>query len=117
MTEETDMETKYIDLESALSRVGGNEGLYKRLLGKFESSIDMAGFDANIAAKDYLKAGEIVHAAKGIAGNLSLNPFFEASSKLMEEVRNGGTPVDADVEAFRALYAETKTAITEFLAE
>ncbi|MDR0852258.1 MAG: hypothetical protein LBN36_07170 [Clostridiales Family XIII bacterium] len=108
-------DSRYIDVQSALARVGGNEGLYKRLLAKFESSIDMDGFNASINAKDYLKAGEIVHAAKGIAGNLSLTVFFEETSKLMEQLRGGGTPQEEDVRLFRQLFEETKVAVAEYL--
>ena len=104
-----------IDVQGGLTRVGGNEGLYKRLLGKFEASVDMDGFDAAIADKDYEKAGEIVHAAKGIAGNLSLSDFFDVSAVLMEQLRGGGTPVDADIETFKNLFEETKVAVTEYL--
>ena len=104
-----------LDIQGGLARVGNNEGLLKRLLAKFETSVDMEGFEAALAEKDYVKAGEIVHAAKGIAGNLSLTALFEISSVLMEELRGGGTPVDEDVVKFRQLFEETKVAVNEYL--
>jgi HPt (histidine-containing phosphotransfer) domain-containing protein len=112
---ETD--SRLIDVASALTRVGGNEGLFKRLLGKFEASVDIVGFNEAIASQDYLKAGEIVHAAKGIAGNLSLTYFFTESNTLMEQLRNGGTPQPENIELFRKSFAETLAAVNAFLAE
>jgi HPt (histidine-containing phosphotransfer) domain-containing protein len=108
-------DTKYIDVTGGTARVGGNESLYRRLLGKFEASVDMDGFNDAIAAKDFEEAGRIVHAAKGAAGNLSLTAFFEESSLLMEQLRGGGTPQDKDVALFRSLYEETKEAIDAYL--
>jgi hypothetical protein len=110
----SDADTKYIDAASGAARVGGNESLYRRLLGKFESSVDMQGFDAAIASKDYEEAGKIVHTAKGVAGNLSLTAFFDASVTLMEQLRGGGVPNDNDVDLFKHLYTETKQAINDY---
>ncbi|MDR2610804.1 MAG: Hpt domain-containing protein [Clostridiales Family XIII bacterium] len=106
----------YIDIAGGLTRIGGNKDLYRRLLGKFESSVNIEGLDAAIAAKDFEEAGSIVHAAKGAAGNLSLTAFFEQSAVLMEQLRGGGVPKDEDVRLFRQLYEETKQAIDEYLA-
>jgi hypothetical protein len=106
---------KYIDVTGGTARVGGNESLYRRLLDKFEASVNMQGFNAAITARDFEEAGKIVHAAKGAAGNLSLVAFFEESSILMEQLRGGGTPQDRDVELFRSLYEETKQAIRAYL--
>jgi HPt (histidine-containing phosphotransfer) domain-containing protein len=75
----------------------------------------MTAFNASIETKDFTVAGEIVHAAKGIAGNLSLTAFFEASAKLMDQLRNGGTPEDADVALFQQLFEDTKQAINDYL--
>ena len=106
---------KYIDVATGISRVANNEALYNRLLGKFESSLDMGALDSSIAAQDYTKAGEIVHAAKGVAGNLALTAFFECSEVLMNQLRNGGVPEMDKVEEFEQLYKETVDAIKEYL--
>ncbi|MDR1495430.1 MAG: Hpt domain-containing protein [Clostridiales Family XIII bacterium] len=111
-----DVDTKYIDVAGGTARVGGNESLYRRLLGKFEASVDMASFNSAIASRNFDEAGKVVHAAKGAAGNLSLTAFFEESSILMEQLRGGGVPQDRDVALFRSLYEETKQAINTYLA-
>jgi HPt (histidine-containing phosphotransfer) domain-containing protein len=112
-----EVDSRLIDVASALARVGGNEGLFKRLLGKFEASVDIDGFNEAIASQDYVTAGEIVHAAKGIAGNLSLTYFFAESNTLMDQLRNGGTPQQGNIELFRKSYEETLVAVKAFLAE
>ncbi|MDR1796490.1 MAG: hypothetical protein LBR44_03450 [Clostridiales Family XIII bacterium] len=108
---------KYIDVDSALARVGGNEGLYKKLLGKFAESVDIAAVDAALAAGRFEEAGQIVHAAKGVAGNLSLTAFFEASETLMDQLRPPveALPKEEDAAAFKTLYKETVEAINQYL--
>ena len=110
-------DSKYIDLVSGLPRVANNETLYKKLVAKFEASIDIAAIDSALAAKDFSKVGELVHAAKGVAGNLSLTAFFESSVVLMDQLRGGGEPLQENVAAFKKLYAETVSAINEYLAD
>jgi HPt (histidine-containing phosphotransfer) domain-containing protein len=112
---ESVMKSEYIDVNSAIARVGGNEALYKKLLAKFDASVDIIGFDEAIVGRDYIKAGEIVHTAKGVAGNLSLTLFFEQSSKLMDQLRGGGTPTMEDLHMFKQCFEETKNAVHEYL--
>ena len=107
-------DVKYIDKDDALSRVGGNESLYMKLLGKFEGSVDMQGFDAAIASKDFKAAGDIAHAAKGVAGNLSLTVFFDQSIVVMDQLRSGEYN-EEDVKKFKQLFEETKNAINQMI--
>jgi len=109
--------SKYIDLATGLPRVANNEMLYKKLVAKFETSVDIGAFDSAINSQDFTKAGEIVHAAKGIAGNLSLAAFYDNSVVLMDQMRDGGTPVQENVDEFKRLYTETVEAIGVYLAE
>ena len=106
---------KYIDVDSALARLGGNQGLYEKLLSKFEGNVDMQGFDDAIGAGDYKTAGDIAHTAKGVAGNLSLMAFFDQSVIIMDQLRNGEFDADA-VKKFKKLFDETIVAINEFIS-
>jgi HPt (histidine-containing phosphotransfer) domain-containing protein len=108
-------DSKYIDLAEGLPRVANNEMLYKRLLAKFAASIDVDAFEAAIAGRDFTAAGEIVHAAKGVAGNLSLKAFYGNSVVLMEQLRGGAEPVQENVDAFTQLYKETVAAIDAYI--
>ena len=110
-------DSKYIDLATGLPRVANNEILYKKLVAKFEASVDTAEFESAISSKDYKKAGEVVHAAKGIAGNLSLAAFFDNSVVLMDQLRGGEAPEQENVDAFKRLYAETVQAINVYLSD
>jgi HPt (histidine-containing phosphotransfer) domain-containing protein len=110
-------DSKYVDLASGLPRVANNEKLYKKLVAKFEASIDISALDAALAAGDYGKAGEIVHAAKGVAGNLSLAAFYENSVVLMDQLRGGNAPAPENVNSFKRLYAETVRAINTYLTD
>ena len=109
-------DSKYIDLDSALPRLANNEALYRKLVAKFGASIDIAAFDAALSARDYAQLGEIVHAAKGVAGNLSLAAFFDNSTELMDQLRDGGEPAEENIDAFKNLYYETVRAIDDYLA-
>jgi len=111
------VDSKYIDLETGLPRVANNEALYKKLVGKFEASVDIAGYDEALTMKDFNKAGEIVHAAKGIAGNLSLAAFYDNSVVLMDQLRGGEAPVQENADAFKALYFETVLAINNYISD
>jgi len=110
-------DSKYIDLATGLPRVANNEMLYKKLLAKFESSVDIAAFDSAIQSNDYEKAGEVVHAAKGIAGNLSLAAFYDNSAVLMDQLRGGNAPERESADAFKRLYDETVGAINVYLSD
>jgi len=110
-------DSKYIDLVSGLPRVANNEMLYKKLVAKFAASVDMGAFDSAMAANDYMAAGEVVHAAKGVAGNLSLAAFYDNSAILMDQLRDGGAPVQENVDAFKSLYNETVQAIDIYLTD
>ena len=109
-------DSKYIDLASGLPRLANNEALFRKLVAKFAASIDMEAFDAAFSARDYVQLGEIVHAAKGVAGNLSLAAFYENSVVLMDQLRGGGEPALENIDAFRRLYYETIQAIDDYLA-
>ncbi|MDR3072993.1 MAG: Hpt domain-containing protein [Clostridiales Family XIII bacterium] len=110
------LDKKYIDLDSALARLGGNINLYHKLLEKFESSFDMLEFEHALQVKDYESAGGIVHIAKGVAGNLSLDAFYKASQDLMDQLREGSAPNQEQVELFKQYFKETISAIQEYLA-
>lgn len=104
----------YIDADSAIARVGGNEGLYKKLLAKFEGSVDIQSFKNAIENGDYKAAGDIAHAAKGVAGNLSLTAFFDQSVIVMNQLREDNYDA-SEVSKFESLFEETKSAITQYL--
>ncbi len=82
-------EKSYVDLDTGLSRVRGNQMLYNRMLGMFLNSQEFDKMEEFLQEKDYEKAGEVAHAIKGMTGNLALTKVFETSTRLMNEFRQG----------------------------
>ncbi len=82
-----------IDVESGLTRVGGNRNLYKKLLIKFRdnysnSFLEIKGSIENNNLKD---AESHAHTVKGAAGNIGINKLEEAASNLEAVVRKHET--------------------------
>ncbi|MHC1741814.1 MAG: response regulator [Syntrophobacteraceae bacterium] len=80
-----------VDVEEALERFGGDESLFEKV---FTSLLDT--FPNLIPElRDELKRGETqaaamrVHTLKGVAGNLSAKPLFEAARELEQIIRDG----------------------------
>ena len=79
-----------IDVESALSRLGGNQKLYRKLLTKFHSihKYDIAEIKKAVDQDDYKTAEIITHTLKGAAGNLGAKAVYLASSNLENELKS-----------------------------
>ena len=106
----------YIDLDAALGRVRGNKGLYKRMLGLFTSSEEFASLEDALAQADYARGADVAHGIKGMTGNLGLMGVFEASEKLMVEMRQG-PPQEASVAEYRESLEKTRQAVEQLIPE
>lgn len=78
-----------VDVDEALERLGGNESLYKRLLGSLVGTLRDYYVGADFDGNDYAETTERAHAIKGTAGNLSITPLYEAYTKIVELLRAG----------------------------
>ena len=79
----------YIDAEDGLKRVGGNMGLYKKLLLRF---IDGNYFEAlanHFESGDTEAAIHDAHTLKGVAANLSLVEVNRLSAEIEQQLKNG----------------------------
>jgi hypothetical protein len=89
-----------VDTEAALKRFMNNLGLYERMLKKF--TVTAPGLEV----LSYIDAGDIEtaiansHTLKGITGNLSLTPLYEAYTDIVALLRSG------DVEKARSIQAD-----------
>lgn len=108
--------SRYVDTQAALARVGGNEAIYKKLLGMFVQSSEFAKMDEALENKDYPAAAEFAHAIKGITGNLSLPELFDLSTSLMNQMRNGA-PDPETLQNYYAALENTQTYVQQILAE
>lgn len=106
---------KYIDLDEALTRVRGNKTIYRKMLGLFLQSKELDALEESLGRQDYPQAADLAHAIKGMTGNLSLTALFEASTKLMQELREG-TPREESLREYREALKETRDQVEALCA-
>jgi CheY-like chemotaxis protein len=87
-----------INLREALSRLGGNERLFKKLVGEFVRQYAEAPqrIRAHITGGDLREAHSFAHALKGVAGNLSATNLFEATRALELLLKEQAQPEAAE---------------------
>ncbi|PZP96908.1 MAG: histidine kinase [Variovorax paradoxus] len=92
-----------LDTAAGLRRVGGNRGLYLRLLQQFaQGQADaVQRIEAALAAGRPQDAERAAHTVRGVAGNLGLAALHAAAATLEDAVRHGGD-VPAALSAFEA---------------
>ncbi|MEO5368798.1 MAG: response regulator [Magnetococcus sp. DMHC-1] len=81
-----------IDLPAALSRIGGNNRLLRKLLYEFQNDFSLTATQIETLLQDPQEknihaAGRLIHAIKGMAGNLAAMELFAASRTLEKSVK------------------------------
>jgi len=96
-----------IDVRTGLRRVGGNTDLYRRLLVRFVTGNrdTAAGITAAIAGEEWEQARAMVHAVKGVVGNLGAVALFEAAGALEQRLQKKEPPLEA-MARFTALFED-----------
>ena len=107
---------RYVDLDSALERLRGNTNLYKRMLGLFVQSEEFAAFEKAVEDADDIRASDVMHGIKGIAGNLSLTALYEISTILTVDFKKG-TADPQMVEDYRGILVNTKICVEDIIAK
>ena len=83
-----------IDLDAALARLGGNTGVYQRLLGSFAE--DLTGLPAQLETLlqcgERVKASHLMHTNKGLAATLGLKSLAEVASAAEKALQGTETP-------------------------
>ena len=79
------------DVESGLSRCLGNEALYIMLVNMGLGDKKFEELGRALSEKNLDQAFEFCHALKGVIGNLSITPLYEALSKMTEKLRKRET--------------------------
>ncbi len=84
-----------IDAESSLDRLGGNQSLLKKLILNFREkyAASLTDLQTLLDNDDIESALDLVHAIKGIAGNLSFTGLFSAANKLEKSLAKNGKKV------------------------
>ena len=87
-------DVKYVDVDDALNRVGGNMSLYIKLLGRFAEGKYVEAIEEAIGNGDMEEAARQAHALKGVSANLSLNIVRALSVELEEKIHKGAEYAD-----------------------
>lgn len=80
-----------VNIDEGINRLGGNEGLYKRLLGTFTSTIVNYYITPDFEAENCEEIINKAHTIKGIAGNLSITPVYDAYTQIVALLRSNQT--------------------------
>lgn len=91
-----------VNTEDGIFRFMNNEDLYRRMLIAFAEMVRGAQVTTEFDNKTYDKEIEKIHALKGAAGNLSIEPLYIGYTEIVRLLREGNV-------------AEAKAAITKIL--
>ncbi len=78
-----------VNTQEALARMNGNASLYERMLVKFVDLMKNTNIDPDFDCNDYADIIELTHTVKGVSGNLSIIPVYEAYSEIVTLLRAG----------------------------
>ena len=73
--------------DEGLRRFMNNAPFYQRMLGKFVPNAESTEVMAFLESGDYEKALANAHTLKGVTGNLSLTPLFNAYDEIVTALR------------------------------
>lgn len=76
-----------VNTEEGLLRLNGNASFYERMLGKFPDMLKSSAVFPDFDGTDYAGTLDAAHAIKGVAGNLSITPIYEAYSEIVRLLR------------------------------
>jgi HPt (histidine-containing phosphotransfer) domain-containing protein len=87
-----------LDSSAGLSRVGGNEKLYAKLLRQFveQQSTAVGQITAALASGDKALAERLAHTLKGVAGNIGATQVQFAAGVLEKSIRDGITGTELE---------------------
>lgn len=79
-----------VNTDEGVQRLMGNASLYERMLGTFTKLIN----DTSVKAEDFdgddcAEIIEKTHALKGVSGNLSITPLYDAYTEMVNLLRQG----------------------------
>lgn len=106
-----------LDCHGALVRLGGNSGLYLRLLQQFVRQYGSQPAAVSLWQQATLEEQQrLFHSIKGIAATIGAEQLAAASARLEQRSRNHETPTDAELSAVDDSLAATLAAIDQQVA-
>jgi signal transduction histidine kinase/CheY-like chemotaxis protein/HPt (histidine-containing phosphotransfer) domain-containing protein/HAMP domain-containing protein len=96
-----------LDLQGGLSRVAGNQTLYRKLLREFAEQYGAAANDVRnaLAAGDAVRAERLAHSLKGVAANIGARRVQAAADVLEKAIRGRAAPGDIEAACTQAAEA------------
>ena len=87
MTLTEEMELLGADVADAMKRFSGKTAFYERMLKKLPASVEANPVLSIIEAGDYATATANAHTLKGVMGNLSVAPLYQAYTEIVNDLR------------------------------
>ena len=106
----------YINTVDALARIGGNAGLYKKLLGRFLEGNHYEVLVDAISSGDMDEAARQAHTLKGVSANLSLVKINVLSAEI-EQLLKEGSDVAENMAELKEAFDATTDEINVIMAE
>lgn len=82
-----ELEALGVNTGEALRRFSGNSALYLKMLGKVTAAVNDLQVMPYIEKEDYETAVTNAHTLKGVTGNLSLTPLYDAYTGITNLLR------------------------------
>lgn len=76
-----------INVDEALERFMGKQSLFERMLNKLPKAVHDYGVLEYFISKDYETAVANAHTLKGVTGNLSVEPLYNAYTEIVNLLR------------------------------
>lgn len=96
-----------INYEEGVHRFNDKTELYERFLIRFPLDQSYPQLAAAMEEKDIEKSFQAAHTLKGVTGNLSIHVLYDATSPLVEELREGHFEKAAELfESVKELYTK-----------
>ncbi len=84
-----EMKTLGVDVEEGRDRLMGNTALYERMLTKFAAMLNETPVTDDFNNDNCPEVIRNIHALKGAAGNLSIQPLYESYTEIVNLLRAG----------------------------
>jgi PAS domain S-box-containing protein len=90
-----------VELQSALTRLGGKTAIYRRMLASFVDDLDamQTSLRADLTRGDLDALARQLHTFTGLAGTLGLSPLVQAATAVAAQRRRTAAPPSADLAA------------------
>lgn len=114
------------DVEAGLKQLGGNLGLYQRLLGQFMTQLDqnyrpliqqLQQLTPQAESEAFSAAQRQVHALKGVAGNLGLTKIAGLATTLDAALKKADCPTSELVQAYSDEVTQLAGTLQAYLAQ